>query len=350
MALYGMSVCVNGLFEAHHFARLQHLLKTSRVLGTCKQPRASLSKQVRALARSNVLAQIVAGPILAVGQICMALGGPAVLSSMPCLLLGGALTGISIASKAFFDILENKRFGFDENALPVRSELLKDVPSSGVAAEGAERKAVEMLQARRRMQLHQLAWIKLLKLCKLHDEQERRRRGYCFGWLGKTSGHSEEGALDKLMSSLRGCYKRGYQSELRRVLMCLLDSNEALSAVKQCIARAGDTTFMSFIALSTVRLIESQTWHSVVHALDCTEHSNTHGDGACTTNERNAELAAMMMKAIAEWDGMSRKGQVEAVLDLLHNDNLSQFMQQSVLNQVLPSILQTQLKPSFVPP
>lgn len=328
MAMYGLSVGINGSFEALHNAKLLNLLKTSRVLGTCKQPRKSLEKQIQALARSNVLAQIVAGPVLAVGQVCMALGGPALFSSLPCLLVGGGLTGISIASKAFFDILENRRFGFDGNALPVRKELLQDIPSSGEAAQGVEKKAVEMLQARRRMQLHQLAWIKMFKT--MSKVVAKPRKGWLWGLV--VGSDSKTGERGRLVDALRGTYRRGYQSELRRVLLCMLDSDESMGVVDECLGRASDSVFMSYLTLSAVREIESQTWHKVHHGPNCSEQ-HAHQDGPCDAT-RTASLSVRLREIIREWDTKARKEQVQEVLLLLQKENLFQYMQQSVLTQV----------------
>ncbi len=55
--------------HTHTGHRLRQLLETSRVLGPCRQPRESLVLQVKALATLNVFSQIIAGPMLAIGQV-----------------------------------------------------------------------------------------------------------------------------------------------------------------------------------------------------------------------------------------------------------------------------------------
>mmetsp|Transcript_38820 Transcript_38820/g.99182 ORF Transcript_38820/g.99182 Transcript_38820/m.99182 type:complete len:910 (-) Transcript_38820:85-2814(-) len=320
MALYGMSVGVNGLFEASHYRKLLGDLRKSRVLGVCDQPRGSVVLQAEALALSNILANVISGPVLAVGQVCMALGGPALLGNLACLLTGGSLTLLSIGFKAFMDIRENRRFGFDDNALPVREELLKDLPPHG---SGFERMAVEMLQCRRKMQLHQLAWIKVLKAVNEECSRSPSIFSSCFG--------KEESVESRLVKRLRNSYQRGYQSELKGVLATILDSEKAWAAVKCILSDGQDRMMMTFVTLKVVRAIEQQTWNPVQkqeHVRDC-EHVRME-DNARTNN-----LASEIWEMLKDWREMDRKMQAEAVLVLLERDNLTQYMHQSVLTQMI---------------
>jgi len=163
MAVYGLSVGVTGVREATELAEEMRLVRTSSALATFPLLKAVLGCQLSWLFAANMAAEVVAGPMLCVGQALMALGAPGMWGSVYALMMGGILSGISIAAKTAVDLDTASRFGYDEDALPVPHILVSHLPSQMPRCQHhLDLSSLAVIQRRRERRLRKLAWLKAI--------------------------------------------------------------------------------------------------------------------------------------------------------------------------------------------
>ncbi|KAJ1477793.1 hypothetical protein T484DRAFT_1905633, partial [Baffinella frigidus] len=148
MALYGASVGMNGLKEAAELRERRDLILASKALDRFATAKLALIEQGNFLYSANFAAEVVAGPVLLLGQLLMALGGEAMLHSVlllgqllmalggeamfhsvAVLLTGAVLSVGSIAVKTVVELDTQKRFGYDDDSISVTDLLVHHVPS-----------------------------------------------------------------------------------------------------------------------------------------------------------------------------------------------------------------------------
>ena len=187
MAIYGLSVGINGVREGAelweerellrsssalaHFALVQAALQVVRApvridphrsacMHACRRRRVHahtcrttpgravarthmrvqtmracpLQVQVRWLLVANLAAEIVAGPLLCAGQGLMALGSPGLLGKVALLVTGGVLSALSIVIKTLVDLDTQARFGSPFVSFCVRAAACPRLESCKVAS------------------------------------------------------------------------------------------------------------------------------------------------------------------------------------------------------------------------
>jgi len=238
MAVYGLSVGVTGVREATELAEEMRLVRTSSALATFPLLKAVLGCQLSWLFAANMAAEVVAGPMLCVGQALMALGAPGMWGSVYALMMGGILSGISIAAKTAVDLDTASRFGYDEDALPVPHILVSHLPSQMPRCQHhLDLSSLAVIQRRRERRLRKLAWLKAIGTLvpavasrALREEGERGPGG------GRGNEWVRDAACHVRLELAQGMYPRGYDRELNDYLKQLVNDTQAWHTIAEAAA------------------------------------------------------------------------------------------------------------------
>ena len=222
MAVYGLSVGINGLREGVELGEELMLVRRSAALAHFPEVQHVLRRQLSHLYVANLAAEVVAGPLLFAGQALMALGAPGVLGNVYVLAAGGLLSAVSIVSKTVVELDTESRFGYDDDALPVPQTLVSLPGHVPQGSHSFDVRTLAVIQRRREVRLRKLAWLKALSAVvpvlasKLSDSVEK-----CGEW-----------SVERREQLVGAMYQHGYDFELHKCLKQILDTEDAWRALE----------------------------------------------------------------------------------------------------------------------
>jgi hypothetical protein len=223
MAVYGLSVGINGLREGAELEEELMLVRRSAALACFPEVQHVLRRQLSHLYMANLAAEVVAGPLLFAGQALMAIGAPGVLGNVYVLALGGLLSAVSIVSKTLVELDTESRFGYDDDALPVPHTLVSHLPGHvPQCSHSFDVRTLAVIQRRREVRLRKLAWLKALSAVvpvlasKLSDSVEM-----CGEW-----------SVERREQLVVAMYQHGYDFELHKCLKQMLVTEDAWRALE----------------------------------------------------------------------------------------------------------------------
>jgi len=358
MAVYGLSVGINGLRESAELEEELMLVRKSAALACFPEVQLVLRRQLGRLWTCNLAAEVVAGPLLFAGQALMAAGAPGMLSNIYVLAFGGLLSAISIITKTVVELDTESRFGYDDDALPVHHTLVSHLPGhvSKGCSHSFDVRSLAVIQRRREVRLRKLAWLKVLSAVVpilASSRLEGRKAGPAWSVERR----------EALASTL---YQKGYDFELCKCLKEIFRNADAWRALVRSAEVYGGSApeehvgergggreaalgrwrpFAAHVAARPGRrrqplYLSFLYLRGVENAFGTAKAAVFHDDDECIAAEESDELwitstAAALAEASASWATMTHLQRIEEVLASLHHHKHTDSVHHAVLEEIL---------------